>query len=160
HRRDRAGHRHRVRARQSPHRPDRRHARPAHPRPERDSMTARAIFRRPRALYKFGRNPLSMVGLFIVGAIVLGALLAPWITPYPAHSGGFVDIVNAGKPPSAVHLFGTDTVGRDVLTRTIYAYRMSLLLAVVVLSITVPIGVGAGLVAGYFQGWRETVIMR
>jgi len=123
-------------------------------------MSARGTIGRSRALYKFGRNPLSLVGLFIVGAILAGALLAPWITPYPAHSGGFVDIVNAGKPPSAAHLFGTDTVGRDVLTRTIYAYRMSLLLAVVVLSITVPIGVGAGLVAGYFQGWREAIIMR
>ncbi len=113
-----------------------------------------------RALHKFGRNPLSVVGLAIVGAILAGALLAPWITPYPQHAGGFVAIADASMPPSAAHWFGTDTVGRDVLTRTVFAFRMSLLLSVVVLVITVPVGVGAGLMAGYFQGWRETVIMR
>jgi peptide/nickel transport system permease protein len=116
--------------------------------------------RRSRAWYKFSRNPLSVVGLVIVGAILFGATFAPWVTPYPRHAGAFVDIVNAGKPPGAGHYFGTDTVGRDVFTRTVFAFRMSLLLAVVVLSITVPVGVVAGLVAGYFPGWRETAIMR
>lgn len=116
--------------------------------------------RRSRAWYKFSRNPLSVIGLAIVGAILFGAAFAPWITPYPSHAGTFVDIVNAGKPPSAKHLFGTDTVGRDIFTRVVFAFRISLFLAVVVLSITVPLGVVAGLVAGYFPGWRDMAIMR
>jgi peptide/nickel transport system permease protein len=115
---------------------------------------------RSHAWYKFSRNPLSAVGLVIVFAIVIGAALAPWITPYPLHAGAFVDIANAGKAPSFAHPFGTDTVGRDILTRTIFAFRLSLFLAAVVLSITVPIGVIAGLVAGYFPGWRDMAIMR
>ena len=115
---------------------------------------------RSRAWFKFSRNPLSAVGLAIVLAIVISAAFAPWVTPYPLHAGAFVDIVNAGKPPSAAHLFGTDTVGRDIFTRTIFAFRLSLFLAVVVLSITVPLGVVAGLVAGYFPGWRDMAIMR
>ena len=96
---------------------------------------------RSRAWRKFSRNPLSVVGLAIVAAILFAAAFAPWITPYPHHAGAFVDIVNAGKPPGAAHWFGTDTVGRDIFTRVIFAFRLSLFLAIVVLSITVPIGV-------------------
>src|SRR5690606_37189645 len=87
-------------------------------------------------------------------------LFAPWLTPYPRHAGAFVDIANASQPPSLAHPFGTDNVGRDVLTRTVYAYRLSLMLAVVVLMIAAPVGVTLGLIAGYSRGVAETVIMR
>lgn len=113
-----------------------------------------------RAWYNFRRNPLSLVGLAIVSLVLLAAALAPVVTPYPEHSGAFVDIRNASKPPSLAHPFGTDNVGRDVLTRTVYAYRLSLGLAVIVLAVAAPVGVSLGLMAGYFGGWRETVIMR
>ena len=79
---------------------------------------------RSRAWFKVSRNPLSAVGLAIVLAIVISAAFAPWVTPYPLHAGAFVDIVNAGKPPSAAHLFGTDTVGRDIFTRVLSGARM------------------------------------
>jgi peptide/nickel transport system permease protein len=115
---------------------------------------------RSRTWHRFSRNPLSVVGFAVMLAIVLGATFAPVVTPYPLHAGAVVDVVNAGKPPSLAHWFGTDTVGRDILTRTVFAYRVSLLLGVVVLSIATPIGVLVGLVAGYFAGWRETVFMR
>jgi peptide/nickel transport system permease protein len=118
------------------------------------------LLRAARFWYAFRRNPLSTVGLAIVAVILGGALFAPWLTPYPAHAGSFVDFANASMPPSLAHPFGTDPVGRDILTRIVFAFRTSLLLAIVVLSITVPTGVIAGLVAGYFPGWRETVIMR
>jgi peptide/nickel transport system permease protein len=95
-----------------------------------------------------------------MAAIVAAALLAPWITPYREHAGAVVDIAGAGKPPSRAHALGTDTVGRDILTRIAYAYRLSLLLGVVVLSVATPVGVVVGLLAGYLGGWRETVLMR
>jgi peptide/nickel transport system permease protein len=116
--------------------------------------------RATRAWRQFSRNPLSVVGFALVSLIVVGAALAPWITPYPAHAGAFVDMLHAGEPPSWQHPFGTDTVGRDVLSRTVFAYRLSLLLGVVVLTLTTPLGVTLGLLAGYSGGWRETVIMR
>src|SRR4051812_41066600 len=94
---------------------------------------------------RFGRNPLSVVGLVLIVLIVCGALLAPWITPFPAHAGAFVDIAHAGEPPSWAHPFGTDTVGRDVLSRTMFAYRISLFLGVVVIALTTPLGVVLGL---------------
>jgi peptide/nickel transport system permease protein len=114
-----------------------------------------------RAWYKFSRNPLSTVGAGTVLFVVLLAIFAPFIAPYPEHVKPFVDFENASRPPSAAHLFGTDEIGRDILSRVIFGYRFSLRMAVVVLSLVVPTGVLLGLVAGYYQGtWIDTVIMR
>lgn len=111
--------------------------------------------------YKFSRNKLSVVGLGIVTAVVLLAVFAPWVAPYPKHVTPFVDFANASKPPNAKNLFGTDIYGRDILTRTIFSFRGALATAVVVLSISVPVGVLLGLAAGYFRGtWIDTLIMR
>src|SRR5690606_21344209 len=108
----------------------------------------------------FSRSRLSVVGLAIVLAVVLAAILAPYITPYPEHAGRFVDFANASRPPGARYLLGTDTIGRDVLTRIVFGFRVSLLLGVIVLLLAVPVGVLLGLLAGYFGGRVETVIMR
>lgn len=105
-------------------------------------------------------NPLSLLGLILVGFVVFTALFADFITPYPEHAGAVVDFLNANKPPSLAHWLGTDVVGRDQLTRIFYAYRISLLLGVVVISISVPIGVSVGLLAGYLSGWPEYILMR
>jgi peptide/nickel transport system permease protein len=113
-----------------------------------------------RTWRRFAQNPLSVLGLVMMTAIVAGALLAPWITPYRQHAGAVVDVANASKLPSRSHLLGTDTVGRDILTRITYAYRLSLLLGIVVLSVATPIGVIVGLLAGYLGGWREMALMR
>jgi peptide/nickel transport system permease protein len=122
-------------------------------------MTALAVFR-SRGWHKFSRNRLSVFGLLLVVSYVSLAALAPVITPYPDHAGSFVDFANASMPPSAAHWFGTDVIGRDVLSRIVYGYQVSLRLAVIVLAIAVPLGVTLGLIAGYFGGWWETVIMR
>ncbi|GAA4013787.1 ABC transporter permease [Deinococcus rubellus] len=113
-----------------------------------------------RAWYKFSRNPLSTVGAAVVALVVLAALFAAQITPYPQVAGAFTDFANASQPPSAAHWFGTDTIGRDILTRSIFGYRVSLLLGLVVLGIAVPIGVLLGLLAGYLGGRTEAIIMR
>lgn len=113
-----------------------------------------------RSWYAFSRNRASVVGLVIVVLILLATTLATVITPYPRHARAFTDIENASLPPGRSYLFGTDTIGRDIFTRVIFGYRFSLLLGVVVLSLAVPLGVVLGLLAGYFRGWPETVIMR
>ncbi len=118
------------------------------------------IWRRSRAWYQFARNPLSVVGLAIVVIIVLATTFAPNVTPYPEHTGMFVDFKNASAPPGERNMFGTDNMGRDVFSRLVHAYRVSFGLGVVVLGIAVPIGVILGLVGGYFGGRIETVVMR
>jgi peptide/nickel transport system permease protein len=110
--------------------------------------------------YRFSRNPTAMIGLVIVTVCVLAALLAPWITPYPDHIGAVVNFRARHLPPSTEYWFGTDNVGRDIFTRVIFGFRVSLLLAVVVLGTAIPIGTILGLTAGYFGGWIETAIMR
>jgi peptide/nickel transport system permease protein len=116
---------------------------------------------RGRSWYKFSRNPMSVVGLVMVVALVLLAIFAPVVTPYPRHAGPFTDFPHAKLMPNLQYLFGTDQIGRDILTRIIFGLRSSLLMGVMVLVIVVPPGVLLGLVAGYFQGtWIDTVIMR
>jgi peptide/nickel transport system permease protein len=110
--------------------------------------------------FRFSRNPTAVIGAIIVITTVALALLAPYITPFPDHVGAVVDFRNRHQPPSAIHWFGTDNVGRDIFTRVIFGLRVSLLLAVVVLGIAIPVGVVLGLLAGYFGGWTEIVIMR
>ena len=110
--------------------------------------------------YRFSRNPTAVIGAVIVIICVLAAILAPYITPYPSNVGAVVNFRARHLPPSAAHWFGTDDVGRDILTRVIFGYRVSLLLVVVVLGTAVPIGAILGMTAGYFGGWVEIVIMR
>jgi peptide/nickel transport system permease protein len=101
-----------------------------------------------------------LIGATIVILAVLAALLAPWITPYPDHAGAVVNFRARHLPPSIEYWFGTDNVGRDQFTRCIFGLRVSLTLAFVVLAIAVPFGTILGLLAGYFGGWTEIVIMR
>lgn len=114
-----------------------------------------------RAWHKFSQNYLSTLGLSLLTAIILLAILAPYIAPYPDHAGAYTNFPESNQPPSLKHLFGTDSVGRDVLTRVIFGYRFSLILGVVVLSLAVPPGILLGLMAGYYEDtWIEIIIMR
>ncbi|HFQ14753.1 MAG TPA: D,D-dipeptide ABC transporter permease, partial [Rhodobacteraceae bacterium] len=113
-----------------------------------------------RTLVILLRNPLSALGVILVALVVLSAVFADFIAPFPEHRGAVVDFVHFNKPPSARNLFGTDLVGRDLFSRVIYAYRISLILGVVVLAIATPIGTVVGLAAGYLGGKTEFVLMR
>jgi peptide/nickel transport system permease protein len=106
------------------------------------------------------RNPLSLLGLILVAAVVLSAVFADFIAPFPTHAGAVVDFANFNKAPDWPYIFGTDLVGRDLFSRILYAYRISLILGVVVLAIAVPIGVAIGLFAGYLGGLAEYGLMR
>jgi peptide/nickel transport system permease protein len=100
-------------------------------------------------------------GAVLLAVIVLVAALAPWIAPYPQDGGGgATHPLETLLPPSAEHWFGTDQVGRDVLSRILYGARTSLVIAVAVLGISGFVGITLGVVAGYAGGWVRDVIMR
>jgi peptide/nickel transport system permease protein len=112
--------------------------------------------RRGARLGSFGRNS-ALVGASILGAIVLLALLAP-VLPIPDPNA--IDSSRVLARPDLQHPFGSDALGRDVLSRVIWAYRASLLVAVGSVLLALVVGIPLGLVAGHFRGWAETLIMR
>ncbi|MDG1520644.1 MAG: ABC transporter permease [Yoonia sp.] len=120
----------------------------------------RVLTSRQMAIYRFTRNPAALVGAVIVVSVVIAAIFAPLLAPSPESAGSFVDFRNRHAAPSWEHWMGTDNVGRDVFSRVLYGFRVSLGLVVGVLGVAVPFGVILGLVAGYFGGWTETIIMR
>jgi peptide/nickel transport system permease protein len=105
-------------------------------------------------------NPLLVVGAVASTFIVVVALLAPLLAPFPGDAGTATHPFAVLHPPSAQHWFGTDNVGRDVLSRVFYGARISPLIALIVLLIAGAIGIPLGLAAGYFGGWLDEVIMR
>ena len=128
-------------------------------------LPARSIRREQLAefWYYFAVNKGAIVGLAVFGVVILIALLAPWIAPYDPiaqdRSALLVPPVwQAGG--RAAFLLGTDAVGRDILSRLIRGARYSLLVGVFVVAIAASTGIALGLVAGYFRGVVDTVIMR
>src|SRR5262249_43091721 len=97
-------------------------------------------------------NPLLVAGAVLSVLVVLVAVFAPLLAPYPADAGSATHPFMVLRPPSAQHWFGTDNVGRDVYSRVLYGARISPLIAVVVLALACVIGVPLGIAAGYFGG--------
>ena len=105
-------------------------------------------------------NRLITAGALIVAVIVVVAVFAPLLAPYPADAGTATHPEIALQAPSMRHLFGTDQVGRDVFSRVLYGARVSPVVAFFVLLIACAIGVPLGIVAGYFGGVTDEIIMR
>jgi dipeptide transport system permease protein len=112
---------------------------------------------------QFQANRGALAGLFIVVAVLLMALLAPWLAPYaPDLTDNRVFLV----PPfwqdggSTAHWLGTDAIGRDILSRIIHGARLSLVIGIAVVSISVIVGTVLGLLAGFYKGLLEITIMR
>ena len=110
-----------------------------------------------RALHVFQRNKIALAGLFIITLFIAVALVAPWLTPYDPVE---VDLGRQFTPPSRAHPFGTDNLGRDILSRIIAGARVSLWVGLVSVGLSMLIGVPAGLVAGYLRGAIDSVLMR
>ncbi|MFM0756510.1 ABC transporter permease [Paraburkholderia strydomiana] len=124
----------------------------------RSASAAAALPRRQRrGLTRFMRNRAAVFGAFLVALIVIMALFAPWLTHYDPVQASFMTVRQA---PSAAHWFGTDELGRDVLSRLLYGARASLLAGVVSVGIAVVLGVPLGLIAGYFGRFVDGVISR
>ncbi len=114
-----------------------------------------------KSWYKFSRNPLSLLGLYVVIAVLLIAVLANIIAPFPEDAGVTVRLTEAFKAPSLKHIAGTDEFGRDVFSRILIGLRYSLAIGLLVLAFSVPVGVLLGLIAGFYKGTLiETIIMR
>lgn len=106
---------------------------------------------------RFKRNRLALVGLAIVLTMMIVSLAAPLIAPYDPLS---IDVRNVFSPPSRSHPFGTDELGRDVLSRMIWGSRVSLQVGFLAVSIAIMIGTILGSLAGYYGGRLDSVIMR
>ncbi|BCZ83742.1 peptide/nickel transport system permease protein [Paraburkholderia steynii] len=124
-----------------------------------DARSAAAALprRKRRGLVRFMRNKAAVFGAILVALIVVMALFAPWLTQYDPVQASFMTVRQA---PSAAHWFGTDELGRDVLSRLLYGARASLLAGVVSVGIAVVLGVPLGLLAGYFGKLVDGVISR
>jgi peptide/nickel transport system permease protein len=105
----------------------------------------------------FYKNKLALTGCGIVLLLFAVSLLAPVIAPYDP---GAIDLKNVLAPPSGDHWFGTDQLGRDVLSRMIWGARISLKVGFVATGLAILIGMILGAVAGYYGGWIDATIMR
>ena len=110
-----------------------------------------------RVLRRLRRRRAAIVGLWVVVGFILLALFAPWIAPYDPLQTSWSAV---RKAPSAAHWFGTDEIGRDVLSRVIWGTRASLLAGLVSVSISLACGVPIGLLAGYVGGPVDALISR
>ena len=109
------------------------------------------------AIRRLIQNRAAMIGGITVLILIVLAIFAPWIAPY-SYSYQNLDI--GASPPSAEHLLGTDVLGRDLLSRLLYGARISLLVGFVATGVALVIGVSWGIVAGYFGGRVDSVMMR
>lgn len=105
---------------------------------------------------RFRKHPGALVGAFLLAVIVLSTVLVP-LSPYDPETS---DLSSRLQPPSWEHPFGTDALGRDMLTRILYGGRISLIVGLMVVSITLSIGVPVGAIAGYYGGWIDNLLMR
>lgn len=107
---------------------------------------------------RFRRDRFFQLGLFFVSVVVVAAVFAPWLAPHNPITG---DLKNAYLvEPGSRFLLGTDTQGRDVLSRVLYGARLSLSVGVISQSVSVTLGVLLGLLAGYYGRWVDALVMR
>ena len=109
------------------------------------------------AIRRLIQNRAAMIGGITILLLIVLAIFAPWIAPY-SYSYQNLDI--GASPPSAEHLLGTDVLGRDLLSRLLYGARISLLVGFVATGVALVIGVSWGIIAGYFGGRIDSVMMR
>jgi peptide/nickel transport system permease protein len=116
-----------------------------------------SMFIKNEKLIELWRHPNGKIGIIISVVLVLMAVFAPLISPYDPN---YPDTANRLAPPSTKHLFGTDQLGRDILSRIIWGSRISLSIAFLAVFVTSIIGLVVGLVSGYYGGKIDTLLMR
>ncbi len=116
---------------------------------------AQSEFRRVMRVF-FGRK-LAVVGLALIVFLIITAIFAPWLAPYPPND---IDMAQTLAKPSAEHWLGTDNLGRDILSRIIYGARTSMIIAIGATAVSVILGEALGLIAAHFGGIVFQIIMR
>ncbi|MFC4667994.1 ABC transporter permease [Seohaeicola nanhaiensis] len=111
------------------------------------------------ALKRLLADRAATLGAAIILGLILVAILAPWLAPYPEDVNSF-HLTNRLQPPSAEHLFGTDRMGSDVFSRILFGARITISIAVIAVGVSVAIGVPIGLLAGYYGGFPGGFLMR
>lgn len=106
---------------------------------------------------RFSTNRFALAGLAVIALLFLLSFAASYLTPYDPDA---IDAWHVLLPPSAEHWFGTDELGRDVLTRVIFGARVSLKVGFVAVGIAVVVGTVVGLFAGFYGGWVDSLLMR
>ncbi len=109
------------------------------------------------ARHMAGENKLTLFAALILLALVVISLLAPWVIPYDPLA---VDTSAPLKPPSPAHLFGTDALGRDILSRVAIATRLDIGMAIGAVALSFIVGTAIGAIAGYFGSWTDAIISR
>ena len=102
-------------------------------------------------------SPSLKVGTDIMVVILFGAIFAPWVAPYDPY---FQDFAAALQPPGVAHLFGTDSLGRDIFSRVIYGARIDLQIGLITTYVPMSYGMLLGAYSGYIGGWVDAVVMR
>jgi ABC-type dipeptide/oligopeptide/nickel transport system permease subunit len=116
-----------------------------------------AVLRGPGVARRLLARPPAAIGFVIAGLVVVIAVLAPILAPFRPQASDFTAILS---PPTATHLFGTDELGRDILSRVMWGARASMQAGVLATLIAVVGAVPIGLLAGYYRGWLDTIVMR
>jgi ABC-type dipeptide/oligopeptide/nickel transport system permease subunit len=124
---------------------------------EATEVAPRAVGTRERTWKAFRRNRPAMAGLIILAVLVLMAIAAPLLTPYDPVGQ---ELGQALERPSVAHPFGTDHLGRDILSRILHGARISLFIGVMGVALGLIVGVPLGLVSGYFGGWVDIIVQR
>jgi peptide/nickel transport system permease protein len=109
------------------------------------------------AAERFGAHRLAVVSIFVLLALALLSAFAPLISPYDPERTRLLDIY---ERPSAIHPFGTDSLGRDLATRILYGGRVSLSVGVLAVTVAISFGTLVGMLAGYYGKWVDTILMR
>ncbi len=135
-------------------------AQPGTPAPATQTATVQGKVRTPMSEFwrRFRKQPVAIVAGIFVLILVLMAIFAPWITPYDAENFFDYDMLNTG--PSAAHWFGVDPLGRDIFSRIVAGARISLTAGFLSVVLGGLIGTALGLLAGYYEGWWDRIVMR
>ncbi len=125
--------------------------------PRSDTLVPRVSSPTVQLLRRVARNVPALLGALVIIGMVVVALFAPFIAPYPYDQTN-LGIVEQG--PSAAHWFGTDALGRDMFSRVVWGARSAVFVIVMVTFVDLVVGLPLGAAAGYFGGWIDTLVMR
>ena len=121
------------------------------------TLTREPTRRRASLVRRFARHRLAVLGVVVILALVVASAGAPWLAP---HDPDDIDITNRYAAPFTEHVLGSDDLGRDVLSRLMFAGRISLSVGIAAMLVTLIVGFAIGAFAAYHGGWLDTVLMR